>query len=303
MNEKEAIQFLKDSLSKIPALAKLPYDNQEFKLWRNRVETIIKYGLDEDDYDTFGSVQPLDFLDDIGIENIEQSLDYPKKLKDYETALKSIIRKHETLRIEAEPPKVFEYYGAKIVDKELELTMHGTVDMTIECMMHFTKKLNSQGHSYKSNPRIGGHPDYAKPDRTCYATVTIAEIAEDKEKQIGTIQLQLIPEEKTLFKTSHPNEWDSSFKYFLDALFIEFEELGFMRKEKEALAEYLLPETITAKAGWKDIENKYDMTKNRFGRKINFVTDSFKRRILFLVFYSIQGNMGYSCLFSQLRLG
>ncbi len=103
MDKKEAIVLLIASLGEIPSLKKLNYDNQKFKLWRNGVETIIKYGLDEDDYDTFGLVQPLDFLDDIGIENIEQSLDYLKKLKDYETALKSIIQKHQMLGIEEKP--------------------------------------------------------------------------------------------------------------------------------------------------------------------------------------------------------
>lgn len=105
MDKKEAIVLLIASLGEIPSLKKLNYDNQKFKLWLNGVETIIKHGLDEDDYDTFGSVQPLDFLDDIGIENIEQSLDYPKKLKDYETALKSIIQKHQILGIEGKRDK------------------------------------------------------------------------------------------------------------------------------------------------------------------------------------------------------
>lgn len=97
MDKKEAIEFLKEALSKIPYLRGKRYDNQEFKLWRNRVGTIIKNVLDEDDHDTFESVQPLDFLDDIGIEDIGQSLDYPKKLKDYETALQSIIEKYKLL--------------------------------------------------------------------------------------------------------------------------------------------------------------------------------------------------------------
>jgi len=106
MDKREAIELLKQALNEIPTLRGLPYDNQKFKLWRNGVGTIIKYGLDEDDYDTFGSVQPLDFLDDIGIENIEQSLDYPKKLKDYETALKSIIQKYELLGMGEKPSTI-----------------------------------------------------------------------------------------------------------------------------------------------------------------------------------------------------
>jgi len=188
----------------------------------------------------------------------------------------------ETRNIDTrESPKTYENIGGKIFRNEFEVALQGTVDMTIECMMHFTKKLNSQGHSYKSNPRIGGQPDYANPDRTCSATVTIAEITESKEKQIGTIELQLIPDEKTLFKTSHPKEWNSSFKYFLDALFAEFEQLGFIKKEKTTIVEDLPPETLVAKANWKDIKTEYGVTKRSFGKRINFVKDPFKRTVIY----------------------
>jgi len=120
MDKKEAISFLKQSLSEIPELAKLPCDNQEFKLWCHTVETVIKKTLDSDDYDTFESVKPLDYLDYIGIENIEQLIDYPKKLKDYETALKSIIKKYEILGFDTKPanvaglpPKAFIAHGGE----------------------------------------------------------------------------------------------------------------------------------------------------------------------------------------------
>jgi predicted nucleotide-binding protein len=122
MDKKEAIEFLKEALTEIPRLGKLPHDNQDFILWRNRVGTIIKYGLDDDDCDTFDSVRPLDFLDDIGVENIGQSLDYPKKLKDYEAALKSIIEKYKLLGFDTKPstmtetpPKAFISHGKKSV--------------------------------------------------------------------------------------------------------------------------------------------------------------------------------------------
>jgi hypothetical protein len=166
-------------------------------------------------------------------------------------------------------------------DNDLEVTLLGTVDMTIECMAHFTKRLNSKGHFYSTQAIIGGHPDYAKPDRTCYATVTIDEVTVSRGKQIGMITLQLIPDDKTLFRTSHPKEWDSSFKYFLEALFAEFERLGFIKKEQTTTAEDLSPETLVAKADWRDIENKFGVTKRSFGKKINFVSDNFRREILF----------------------
>ncbi len=283
MDKNKALELLKQALDEIPKIRTLTPDRQQYQLWRGKICNILElaFGEGSREYDNFSRAVRADYL--VYNEN-EKRGKYNKELDAYETALKSAIHKCELFEAEEKLSKTLKPYenlGGRIVGNEFEVALLGTVDMTIECMMHFTKKLNSQGHAYKSSPRIGGHPDYAKPDRTCYATVTISEITESKEKQVGTIQLHLIPEEKTLFKTSHPEEWDSSFKYFLETLFTEFEESGFMRKEKKAPAEDLLPETITAKAGWKDIENKYDMTKNRFGRKINFVTDSFKRKIIF----------------------
>ena len=95
MDKKEAIQFLKQSLGAIPELANLHYDNQEFKLWRHKLKTIIKNTLDSDDYKTFSSSPPSAvhirgmFPDDVYQE------DYQKELKNYETALLSIIQKYE----------------------------------------------------------------------------------------------------------------------------------------------------------------------------------------------------------------
>lgn len=42
-----------------------------------------------------------------------------------------------------------------------------------------------------------------------------------------------------------------------------------------------LTKIIVAKADWKDIEDEFGITKNAFGRAINFVSDNFKRDIIF----------------------
>jgi len=41
------------------------------------------------------------------------------------------------------------------------------------------------------------------------------------------------------------------------------------------------PNVLIVKSKWKDIENEYGVTKNSFGKQINFVSDSFKRAIIF----------------------
>jgi len=41
------------------------------------------------------------------------------------------------------------------------------------------------------------------------------------------------------------------------------------------------PEVLTAKANWKAIEREFGITKMGFGRKINFISDDFRRKIIF----------------------
>jgi hypothetical protein len=114
MDKKEAIAFLKQSLSEMPELAKLPYDNQEFKLWRHKVETVIKKALDSDDYDTFSSARPsLGHLRGMFPDSVYQD-DYVKELESYNTALIAIIQKYELFGVEEKhsilpeaPPKAF----------------------------------------------------------------------------------------------------------------------------------------------------------------------------------------------------
>jgi len=43
----------------------------------------------------------------------------------------------------------------------------------------------------------------------------------------------------------------------------------------------LPPKTSIAKAGWKDIEDEFGITKMAFARAINFVSDNFQRKIIF----------------------
>ena len=96
----KALELLKEKLDEIPKLR----GNHEFKLWLSAVETIIKHGLDKDDYNNFSSVKDKYFLeDDLGLLPLEAELDYPQKIKDYKTAVKSIIQKYEMLGVKEKP--------------------------------------------------------------------------------------------------------------------------------------------------------------------------------------------------------
>lgn len=120
MDKSKALELLKQELTEIPNLKKLHYNNQEFKLWCARVETIIKEGLDADDYNRLDSVQSKYFPDELAIDLLSLEEDYLPKLNDYKIVLKSIIQKYKILGIEEklqgegvnmEHPKVFIAHG------------------------------------------------------------------------------------------------------------------------------------------------------------------------------------------------
>ena len=100
------------------------------------------------------------------------------------------------------------------------------------------KKLSSQGERYKSVPKIGGAPDYAKQDRTYSANCDILIsrkplVREEYDVKIGTVRLQLLPSERTLLSIQEPEHWESPLGHFLTYLFGELERLGFIYFEKE----------------------------------------------------------------------
>ncbi len=124
------------------------------------------------------------------------------------------------------------------MNKVMELILQGTTDMVIECVMNLVKKLNAQGERYKSVPKIGDAPDYAKQDRTYSANCDIfisrkPPEREDYDVKIGTVRLQLLPGERTLLSVQEPEHWDSPLGHFLNYLFGELERLGFIHFEKE----------------------------------------------------------------------
>jgi uncharacterized protein (TIGR02391 family) len=97
MDKKEAIKLLKQALTVIPSLKKIHYDNQDFKLWRDKFRDVIKAGLDQDDYQKYISAHPARILTRGHFPDSVNQKEYVESLARYETVLKSIIRKHEIL--------------------------------------------------------------------------------------------------------------------------------------------------------------------------------------------------------------
>jgi len=123
MEKNKAIELLKQALNEIPQLSELHHDNQDFVLWHDRVQNIIKATLDSDDLKRFASHRSV-HIKGIFPDYVYQN-DYIDRLTDYETALKSIIEKFETFGIETQksievppeaifrevPPKAFISHG------------------------------------------------------------------------------------------------------------------------------------------------------------------------------------------------
>jgi len=101
MDKNKTLELLKKALAEVSHLKELHHDNQEFKLWLEKVCDIIKAGLDQDDLQKFSSFQPI-HVGGMFPDNVYQS-DYLKRLQDYETGLKSIIQKYEILGFEGKP--------------------------------------------------------------------------------------------------------------------------------------------------------------------------------------------------------
>jgi hypothetical protein len=276
MNKRQAIDFLRTKLSDIPNLSKLQWDNVEYPVWRDEIQDVLEevFGSESKEYKKFYQARKTWGYD-------PPRNDYNRLLRKLAAVIRSIVNRHEILGIEtepttkAEPPESLKDFEEK-GDKELELILEGTPDMLLASINNVVKNLNSQEYKY-SFQRTSGRPDYTNWDKTYFASYAVSQGTEGK---VGTISFQLVPNERTLLKTSRPQEWNSSFKYFLDALFAEFEQLGYVKKEKTAIVG-LPPEAPTAKTDWKAIQREFGITKMSFGKKINFITDTFRRTIIF----------------------
>jgi len=103
MEKERAIELLIQAVDEIPHLKTLHYQNDEIKLWLDKVGNILRAGLKPEDYSKYWPVsQALEILKGVYEDNIYQE-EYLRKITDYELALKSILLKYEILENEAEP--------------------------------------------------------------------------------------------------------------------------------------------------------------------------------------------------------
>ena len=96
IDERRAIELLKQALNEIPHLKELHHGNQEVQLWHDKVYNIIRAGLDVYDEVHF-SVSGATSVAFRSLSDSARQKLYLEDLEGHETALKSIIQKYEIL--------------------------------------------------------------------------------------------------------------------------------------------------------------------------------------------------------------
>lgn len=90
-----AINQLRNSLVEIPSLRNLKYNDQEYKLWYDKVETIVKGSLEKEDYIEFKNAKVTVIAP---LYEKEIQFGYLKSLKNFEIVLKKIIQKYKIIK-------------------------------------------------------------------------------------------------------------------------------------------------------------------------------------------------------------
>ncbi len=238
MDKKRAIELLRQARSEIPHLRELHYDNQEFKLWRNRVETIIKYGLDEDDYNRLDSVQSKYFPDELEIDHLSLEEDYLPKLNDYEIVLQSIKQKYEILGIEempakAEPPKAAEDYEQR-QDKQpfTEAWEIGEAEADVQTLLPLINTVANEQNI--PNFALEAQPANSKATNTfAWLDVFIINRTTGVKTPIGVLTLQSLGSNRTILRVPPRSQWLKG-----DLTPLQLAKMGYIKKDDDAIKFY-----------------------------------------------------------------
>ena len=99
MDKIRALELLREALSEIHSLKKQPYNNEDYPLWRSKINVILEdtFGENSKEYQTFSNTGKSAHMQSILILDFVHQEDYIANLKSLERCLKSIIQKHEIL--------------------------------------------------------------------------------------------------------------------------------------------------------------------------------------------------------------
>ena len=112
-----------------------------------------------------------------------------------------------------------------------ERMLKGTPEMIVPRIKDGIKLVNSEGYPSSVLVKTGDVPDFSPAGQvSSYRCVIFGKSAEVGE-EIGYIELQPVPEEKTLFKLMYLPSCSSFFEHFIPQLLAEFQRLGFIHFE------------------------------------------------------------------------
>lgn len=146
MDKEKALELLKQALTEMPSLKELRYDNQKFKLWRDKVTDIIKAVLDQDDFGKFTGAWRGGHIWGMFPENVYQQ-DYLDNLESYETALKSILQKYEILGTETKPATTVELQPRAFIS-------HGKESIALNKVDRFLREFGIEPLIVKDKPSL-----------------------------------------------------------------------------------------------------------------------------------------------------
>lgn len=252
--------LLRNALDEVTHLRTLNLGNQEFELWLNKVLDILEmaFGKGSTEYERFVRAVRA-FLPTYT--KAERQKEYNRRLDEYETALKSIIKKYEMLEIEekpaatAEPAEAPEGYEERQekqpLGKENRKHLQGTPE---EIAPHIVRVANEfqfpQGFSCYAEEKSEESSQFSK-QFTIYritggrkpGVIWAGAKEEELPRSIGTITLQPLPNNKALFIAKHTSySFDSDGSYFdsfLTGLSLEFKDLGFEKSRVKKIWQWL----------------------------------------------------------------
>ena len=103
MNKQQAIEFLKQRLSEVSHLAELPFDNQEYPLWRTNIRDVLEamFGRDSSEFQDFSHYNWQAPTRTLNVLTSLHASDYLVNLHRIENVLLGIIQKYELLGLDA----------------------------------------------------------------------------------------------------------------------------------------------------------------------------------------------------------
>jgi hypothetical protein len=153
---KKALELLEQYKQEEKSLREIKYDNDAFKLWLDKVNTVIQaaFGKDSDEYEKFNP--PDYFTYDIDL-HVDKQMNYSEILRRHELGIQSILQKYEILGVPESTKITPDIEGIIVTEDEQPkaFIVHGGVQSVISKMKEFLLALDIQPIVVEEQPNAG----------------------------------------------------------------------------------------------------------------------------------------------------